>query len=149
MSELANLRGRVRHEALIDRDEAFAHRIRDGRLSLTRASSSSHRAHINEFRPLFFDRHSHHLLCCVQQAARSKRPGAAAADGKHLIYIARSARWRRQRLPKGIPAPTDSLRYGLASRIFNISDLPCKALLCRTTQPVALQSACSGDAELG
>ena len=120
MSELANLRGRVRHEASINRDEAFAHRIRDGRLSLTRPTSSLHGANIRELRPLFFYRYSHHLLCCVQQAARSKRPAAAAADGKHLSQSARSARWRRQRLAEGMPAPPGSLRYGLAARTFNI-----------------------------
>ena len=65
--ELANFRPSIRHEADVFRDEAGHHRVHDGRISLTRASSSTHRAPIREHRPLLFDRYTRALpvLCAA------------------------------------------------------------------------------------
>ena len=44
----------VRHEARDKSPEAFAHRVRDGRISLTRASSAREVCTISELRPPIF-----------------------------------------------------------------------------------------------
>ena len=70
---------------------------------------------------------------------------------QQTVNISARARAARAGDAKGLRkvCPPLLARSATASpRELSTSDLLCKALLCRTTQPVALQYACSGDAEL-